>query len=95
MNILTRRGEKPERPWSSSSDRGRVTKRQSGGERAHAAGAAVTSLDADGCSNTGGILLAPEFSYANRGLVTVCGADLLHLKTFFFLFFFFVHDSFS
>lgn len=45
----------------------------------------VTSQDASerSSSNTGGILSAPEFSYANHGLVTVCDADLPILGLFF------------
>lgn len=54
----------------------------------------VTAPDAHGYSNTGGILSAREFSYANHGLVTVCDADLLPILRLLFLFFF-VHDSFS
>ncbi len=45
----------------------------------------VTSLDANGYSNTGGILSAGEFSYANHGLVTVCDADLPILRLFLFM----------
>lgn len=45
----------------------------------------VTALDAHGYSNTGGILSAREFSYANHGLVTVCDADLPILRLFLFM----------
>lgn len=43
-------------------------------------------------SNTGGILSAREFSYANHGLVTVCDADLPILRPFFFFFLFMIHS---